>query len=149
MKEYKKTLDADAKALLPDALWFTVLADVTDAATLTLLDETASSAGLLYNMSDDAMTIFETAIGGFDINGIAKTFADLINTKLTSVLNSAAKALDPSAEAHIDYRLASDDFYYSDTFYPFAPSNNVAEDFKEGDEGDGFGYLILALSEIE
>ena len=123
----------DGISLLPNNLWFTVLAD---------LDDPSLSKGLLYDMDHTDMSIFEHIINSdtsntaFSIDSIAEDFAQLIKDKIDDISEVGGYP------ATITYKLSEDDFLYSSDYNTFDPS--TADNFK--DHADGVGYIVLSIS---
>lgn len=122
----------DKASLLPENLWFTVLADITNPD---------NSKGLLYDMNHDDMAIFEHILSennpSFNINSIAVEFAQKIKEKLEEFASIGGH------DAKITYRLFPDSFSYSETL-PYTPTENAANYAS----GNGVGYIILSLTDI-
>ena len=123
----------DGISLLPNNLWFTVLADLNDPSL---------SKGLLYDMDHTDMAIFQhilnsdTSNTAFSIDSIAEDFAQLIKDKIDDISEVGGYP------ATITYKLSEDDFLYSSDYNTFDPS--TANNFK--DHADGVGYIVLSIS---
>ena len=124
----------DGISLLPDDLWFTVLAD---------LSAPEKSKALLYDMSLSDMDIFEHILSSnnaaFNIDDIAEDFAELIKYKIDNFAEDTF-----GVPMQINYRLASDDFiYYEDT--SCTTPINASE---EMGTKNGVGYIIMSLTDL-
>ena len=110
-------------AILPSKLWFTVLAD---------LDDTSKSKGLLYNMSLSDISILEQVLTGFDVDDIAKEFADAIYKAINT---------DYAAGKTITYKRAEDDTVYYESFLATDEANKIhTSSFTD----DVVGYVVIS-----
>ena len=129
----------DKTSLLPENLWFTVLAD---------LDTTANSEGLLYDMSLKDMEIFQHVLSksnSFNIKSIAVEFAGKIKEKIDAFVTSILPG------ANVAAYLAADEFVYYESYahtedeyklYANAAMTALLAD----DKPNGIGYLVLSAS---
>ena len=128
----------DKTSILPEKLWFTVLADMTN---------TNDSEGLLYDMNAKDMEIFETIVNKyntFNIKNISVQFAQKLDEKLSEYAGVAT----------INYKRSDladsndwDDFvYYTDIFAASNPANALHTTIYNETYGkvDGVGYVVLA-----
>ena len=114
---------SSSAAILPSKLWFTVLAD---------LDDTSKSKGLLYNMTLSEMNILEEVLTGFDIDGIAKDFADAIYNAINN---------DYASGKTITYKRAEDDTVYYESFLATDEANKIhTSSFTD----DIVGYIVIS-----
>ena len=126
--------------LLPENLWFTVFADLTN---------TDDSEGLLYNMNAKDMEIFEHIVSKYNtfvIKNIAKQFAHEIDEKIAAYTTGIVPG------STINYKRSDladiadwDDFVYYGTIIDAAvPQNEI----HAKDHVDGVGYVVLAMSAV-
>ena len=126
--------------LLPEKLWFTVLADLTD---------TTGSEGLLYDMNAKDMEIFQHIVSKyntFNIKNIAKQFADEIDDKISTYTTGRVPGSQINYKrSDLTYAVDWDDFvYYVSLADAAVPQNERhAKDYV-----DGIGYIVLAMSAV-
>ena len=125
-------------SLLPDDLWFTVLAD---------LSTPANSKGLLYNMSQKDMEIFEHILSSnnasFNIDDIAVQFAGLIKDKIDDFAEDTF-----GVPMQVHYRLAADDFIYYDDYNHTDPEDEINASERMIATTSGVGYVIMSLTDL-
>ena len=113
-------------SLVPSSLWFTVLIDLTDRT---------ESRGLLYDMNETDMNIFEHILSSnnarFDIDVIAIELADIIIGKINMLTYLGTV---------ITYYSATDTYYYADT----TPFNDNKRDISS--EMTGNGYIVVSYN---
>ncbi|MBO4472548.1 MAG: hypothetical protein J5765_01935, partial [Clostridia bacterium] len=129
----------DKTNLLPENLWFTVLAD---------LDTTANSEGLLYDMSIKDMEIFQHILSksnNFNIKAIAMEFAGKIKEQINAFVTSILPG------ANVAAHLAADEFVYFESYlhteneYKLYANTEMMK-LMSDDKPNGIGYLVLSAS---
>ena len=120
-------------SILPDNLYYTVLMDMTI---------NADSDGLLYDMDNDDMAIFQYIMSNnnaaFNIKNMAVELVGIINGKFNTIKAWVSNGT-------FNYRLATDSFSYTEgVVYDSGNLTDVSDIWND----DGIGYIVIANGTI-